>query len=146
MVQVCAVLLLTATLFAAETNQPAIKVIAKGAFSGIQEAKQIVITNQTQWAEVWQKHNLRNEPKRPAPEIDFKKQTVLFVTLGQKRTGGYSIDIVDVSPKDGKTEVLLRTGAPKPGSMSLQALTAPFAIVAVPKIEGEVAFKTESQN
>ena len=35
------------------------------------------------------------------------------------------------------------TRSPKPGGFQLQALSAPFHIVAVPKIEGEVKFTVE---
>jgi hypothetical protein len=119
-----------------------VKVIAKGAFSGIQEPKQIVVTNATQWAELWQKHSVKREPKPQPPEIDFSKQTVLFVSLGEKHTGGYGVEIADVKKENGKTEVTVKTKSPKPGGFQIQAITAPFVIVAIPKVEGEVQFKT----
>jgi hypothetical protein len=141
--QICLLLCGAAVAFAAEGNDARIKVIAKGAFSGIQEPKQLVISNQTQFAEIWQKHNARNEPKKPAPAIDFSKESVLFVSLGQKRTGGYAVQVSDVQKKDGQTEIIVQTTSPKAGAMQIQALTAPFAIVAVPKIEGPVKFKVQ---
>jgi hypothetical protein len=150
----CLVALTLANVVAADTNahshvvKPAggtnVKVIAKGAFSGIQEPKQIVVTNATQWAELWQKHSVKREPKPQAPEIDFSKQTVLFVSLGEKRTGGYGVEIADVKKDNGKTEVTVKTKSPKPGGFQIQAITAPFVIVAIPKVEGEVQFKTGS--
>jgi hypothetical protein len=142
--QVSLLVLGGAMAFAADANELRMKVLGRGAFSGIQEAKQLVITNQIQWAEIWQKHSVQNkEPKKPAPEVDFSKQSVLFVALGQKRTGGYSVGITDVQKKDGKTEVIVQTTSPKPGGFQIQALTAPFVAVAVPRIEGPVEFKIE---
>lgn len=141
--QLCLLLLGGGILFAADGEGTRMKVIAKGAFSGIQEPKQIVVTNQTQWAEIWQKHNVRNEPKTPPPEIDFSKQSILFISLGQKRTGGYGVEINDIQKKEGKTEILIQTTSPKPGGFQLQALSAPFVIVATAKIEGPVEFKVK---
>jgi len=141
--QICLLLCGTALAFAAGGSETQIKVIAKGAFSGIQEPKQLVISNQTQFAEIWQKHNVRAEPKKPAPEIDFSKESVIFVSLGQKRTGGYAVQVSDVQKKDGKIEVVVQTTSPKPGGMQIQTLTAPFTIVAVPKIEAPVEFKVQ---
>src|SRR4051812_8691506 len=106
--QVCLLLCGSAILFAEDASSGRFKVIAKGALSGIQEPKQLLITNATQWAEIWQKHSVRNEPKPPLPEIDFSKQSVLFVALGQKRTGGYAVAITDLQKKGEKTEVTLQ--------------------------------------
>jgi hypothetical protein len=126
---------------AADTNS--MRTIFKGAFSGIQEESQIVVTNRIDWEKVWKRHGARSEPKEPAPEIDFKKETVLVVAQGQKRTGGYSIEIAEVRRKDGKAQVLVKSKAPKPGGLTIQALTAPIHIVAVPKLDAKVEFKTE---
>jgi len=120
---------------------PEIRTIARGTFSGLQEPMQLAVTNQSQWTELWARHSVRNEPRTPAPEIDFSKETILLVTLGQQRTGGYSVEITGVEQQEGKTVVLVSTREPKPGGLNIQVLTAPFHIVAVPKIRGEPAFK-----
>lgn len=117
--------------------------MAKGNFSGIQEPAQMVVTNATQWAEIWAKHSAQKRPAEPVPEIDFEKETVLFVALGQKRTGGYAVEIAEVKRMEGKVEVLVKTRKPKPGGFQLQALTAPFHAVAVPKISGAVKFNLQ---
>jgi len=116
------------------------KTIEKGAFGGVDKPLQVVVTNQTQWAELWDKHSARKLPKPPPPEIDFKKESIIFVSMGQKNTGGYTIEISDIRRSGGKTEILVNTKEPKEGGLTIQALTAPFHIVAVPKIEGEVKF------
>ncbi len=125
--------------FGMETNQ--FRTIGKGAFSAIQEPLQVIVTNQTQWAELWQKHSAQKLPPPPLPEIDFSKETVIFVGLGRKNTGGYAIQVTAIKCGEGKTEVVVATREPKPGGLNLQSLTAPFHIVAAPRIEGAVAFK-----
>lgn len=122
------------------------KTIVKGAFSGIESPLQVVVTNKTQWAELWQKHTARMQPKPAAPEIDFDKQSVILVALGRKTRGGYSIEISDVHRSKDKTEITVTTKEPKPGDLTVDALTSPFHIVAVPKIEGDAQFKTVKKN
>jgi hypothetical protein len=119
------------------------RTIGKGNFSGIQEATQLVVTNAAQWTEVWRKHSARKIPTEKAPEVDFEKETVIFVALGQKATGGHSAEISEVKSIDSKTEVLVKARAPRPGGIQLQAISAPFHAVAVPKISGEVEFRVE---
>jgi hypothetical protein len=129
---------------AAENSPGKIRTISKGAFSGVQKELQILITNQTQWAELWTKHSAQVKPAKPAPDINFDKESVLFVCLGQKRSGGHSVEIVAVRPLPDRTEITVKTRAPKPGGMQLQALTAPFHIAAVPRISGPVKFRVDS--
>jgi hypothetical protein len=132
-----------APISANEPPQPTIRNLAKGGFSGFQQPAQIVITNKTQWAEVWKKHSSKQIRAKPAPEVDFEKESVLFVALGQKRSGGFSIEITGIDQSGGKTNILVRAQAPKPGGMQLQAITSPFHIVAVPRVTGSVTFKLE---
>ena len=127
-----------------ETTKPEkIRTLAKGGFSGFQEPAQIVVTNAAQFAEVWKKHSAIQSPVKPPPKVDFEKETVLFVALGRKNSGGHAVEIAAIKPSDEKTEVLLKVRAPRPGGIQLQAITAPFHMAAVPKIEGPVKFKVD---
>ena len=120
-----------------------IRTIARGNFSGIQSPTELVVTNTAQWTELWKKHSARRTPSTPPPEIDFEKESVLFVTLGQKHSGGYSVEITALREANGKIEILVKTRAPKPGGLQLQAITAPFHIAAVPKLTGPAKFKLD---
>ena len=65
---------------------------------------------------------------------------VIVVTMGTKRTGGYSIEIVGAGPAGKKLKVSVKQTSPAPGAMTIQALTAPFHFVAVPRNELEPEF------
>jgi len=133
-------LLLCAPAQAAEAND--MRTVVKGSFSGIQEECRLVVTNQAGWDAVWKRHTVKKTPKEPAPEVNFEKETVLAAAQGQQRTGGFSIEIAGVEQQGEKTIVTVRERKPKPGGITIQALTAPIHIVAVPKISGEVEFKS----
>ena len=132
-------LLLAIVSLGEETNQ--VKTLAKGTFSGIQEPTQTVVTNQAQWTDLWAKHVAQKTPQPPAPEVNFDKETVIFVTLGRKNSGGYGVEITGVRRSGNTREILVSTTDPKPGGLTIQALTAPFHIVAVPRLQDPVKFK-----
>ncbi len=107
-----------------------IRDLAKGAFSGIQDPKQEVIKDKATWQRIWAQHAKAGEK---IPEVDFTKQMVVLVTMGRKRTGGYAIEIVSVKPAGDRLRVSVQRTSPPPDAMTIQALTAPFHMVAVPK-------------
>ena len=134
------------TLLSVYSAEPtAMRTIEKGGFSGLQSATNIVVTNATQWTDIWKTHSAQKRPAAPAPEVNFEKETVLIVALGRKPTGGHAVEIKSVQPSGNKVLVTATTRAPRPGGVSIQALTAPFHIVAVPKLTGEVQFKIENE-
>ncbi len=107
--------------------------LAKGAFSGMTEARQEVITNRSAWERVWAKHTVRSFPPQKLPEIDFRKQMVIVVTLGQKPTGGFALEIMSVVEAADRLQITVKSTTPRSGAMTIQALTAPFHFVAVPR-------------
>src|SRR5438128_525383 len=97
LIKIAIVLALSTTIaIAAESDESSknvkLRELAKGGFSGIQRPSQLVITNKQQWEKVWTEHSAGRTPQ-PLPQVNFERETVIFVTLGQKRTGGYTIKI-----------------------------------------------------
>ncbi len=117
------------------------KTIVKGAFGGVDRPLQVVVTNETQWVDLWTRHTASAIPKPSIPPIDFSKSSLIFVSSGRKTSGGYSIEISSVKQKNDYTEVTVTSKGPKPGALTAEALTAPFHIVEIPRVSGEVKFK-----
>lgn len=67
----------------------------------------------------------------PAPEVDFSRETVLFLGLGQQSTGGYGITPSSVNVDSGTATVETSIRAPRSDSIVAMVITAPFAVVAV---------------
>ena len=114
--------------------------LGKGGFSGIGEAKQEVIKDKAAWEKLWTEHSKPTRNASPVPEVDFSKEMVIVATLGTKRTGGYSVEIVSAEPAGKKLRVAVKQASPPPGALAIQALTAPFHFVAVPRSDLEVEF------
>jgi hypothetical protein len=112
-----------------------LRTLAKGGFSGIQEPLQQLIKDPAHWEKVWSAHNAGRKSEQNRPEIDFTKEMVILATMGRKNTGGYSIEITKAEVSGDQLKVYVTRKTPRPGGMSLQALTAPFHMAAVPKTE-----------
>jgi hypothetical protein len=117
-----------------------IRSLAKGAFSGIQEARQEVVKDRAAWEKIWAQHNANTTRAVPLPEVNFSKEMVVVATMGTKRTGGYSVEIVRAEPRGKKLRIGVQQTSPPPGAMTIQALTAPFHFVAVPRRDLELEF------
>jgi hypothetical protein len=119
--------------------------IDSGTHSAIEEASQVVIQDATVWDVWWRKHTKNMfDSEQPdgikPPEVDFEKETVIVATLGMRSTGGHSVRFVGVNKEGESLTVTLQSTSPGPDDMVTMALTYPFAIIAVPKHEGEVVF------
>jgi hypothetical protein len=110
-----------------------IRSLKKGAFSGIREVKQEVVKSADAWEKLWKQHATAAGESEKIPAVDFSKEMVVVATMGTKRTGGYTIEIVAVEAKDKALKITVKKTSPPPDAMTIQALTAPFHFVAVPK-------------
>ncbi len=133
-------------------NEIPFKTIAKGEYSGYIEKANLVINDEKTFSEIWNGVNKITTPLPAEPKIDFSNETVIAVFLGEKNTGGHSIEIkkivVEFSECPEKTLckgvvtyiVHYKEIAPKQGSLVTQALTQPYHIVKTQNL-GKAEFK-----
>jgi hypothetical protein len=122
-----------------------IDTIAKGYGSGVREPLQVVIRNQAEWNAFWQRHSATDTNPAPAPIVDFDREMVVGIFLGEKSTGGYEVEIVRAEQSDAAIYFYYREKSPPPGGMVTQALTQPFHLVKVAKYENlQVIFRRDS--
>lgn len=67
-------------------------------------------------------------------QVDLAKEHLVFVTLGEKPTGGHSVSLAsaEMENNDNTLRLVMAVRAPAPGTMVSQAITSPCAVVAVP--------------
>lgn len=116
--------------------------ISKGFNSGHIEKKHYVIENEAEWKNLWGKTNSISIPQPELPEVDFNKEMVIAVFQGEKSTGGYSIEIVNIV-EDSKITVFYKEFSPEPGDFVTQALTQPYHIVKIKKTDKEIVFQVK---
>src|SRR5215471_20949903 len=116
--------------------------VEQGISSGIRQRKLVIIKTPQAWADLWQTHASLRIPAPPRPAADFDREMIVVVFAGEKRSGGYGIEIAKIEEDAAKNQlrVLFRETQPPPGSMTLQALSQPFDIVKTSRIELPATF------
>ena len=117
-----------------------IRSLAKGALSGIADSRREIIHSADKWEKLWSQHAVSVGTGVRAPAVDFSKEMVVVATLGTHRTGGYAIEIVRVAAVEKTLKIVVNQTSPPPGAMAIQALTAPFHFVAVPRSDLKAEF------
>lgn len=70
-------------------------------------------------------------------EIDFEREHLLLVGLGQKSTGGYGLTLQSSEIVDDVLELIVKVRRPAADAMVTQALTTPCAVIAISPEEWE---------
>jgi hypothetical protein len=93
------------------------------------------------WDGVWKKIVAPNPYTSlpPLPEIDFSREMLVVVGMGQKPSSGYSIIVSSASELDKRLEVEVQSKSPC--GMELGILTSPIDIVRIPKTELPITFR-----
>lgn len=106
-----------------------------GHYCGIKKAERSVIRDETDWGALWKRMGIS------APVVDFKREMTLALFMGERRTGGYSVQILGYSVSKKEILVRYRETRPPRGAMVTLALTQPHHIVLIEKSHLPVRFK-----
>jgi hypothetical protein len=117
-------------------KEPGFTSILKGFDSSLTTKEQYVIKNEEGFKKLWQDINAVIE----LPEVDFSKEMVIAVFMGEKPTGGYGIEVTSVYEYRDKITVNVKEKEPGPDEIVTQALTYPYHIVTTKSIDKEVVF------
>jgi hypothetical protein len=119
-----------------------IDTVEKGHRSGVRESLQLVIRNQDEWNAFWKRHSAIEKNPPPAPSIDFNREMVVGIFLGEKSTGGYEVEIFRAERSDSSLYCYYREERPAPGAVVTHALTQPFHLVRVAKYDNpQIVFR-----
>ena len=110
---------------------PTVRTIEKGDQSNIDDAKQVLVRTEAEWAKLWQQHNA----DRPRPAVDFSKEMVVGVFMGSRPNAGFSTAVTSATAGNGALIVRYKETKPGPSSVSAQILTFPYHLVAIPKAD-----------
>src|SRR5439155_15566888 len=96
-----------------------------------------------EWLVVWARHAQSIGAVVPPP-VDFSREMVVGVFMGERDTGGYQIEIIEVERTASVLRVLYVTREPEAGAILTQALTQPFHLVRLARDDAFVSFVRES--
>ncbi|MBY0493991.1 MAG: protease complex subunit PrcB family protein [Cyanobacteria bacterium] len=120
-----------------QAGHPAARVIVQDDMSMIDEPRQAVARTQSEWEALWRSHGVN----KPAPKVDFGKESVVAIFLGSRPTPGFSAHVVRAGAKGRVLTVEWTERRPESGSILAQVLTSPVLFAAVPKFDGEIKFQ-----
>ncbi|UBF23797.1 protease complex subunit PrcB family protein [Kovacikia minuta CCNUW1] len=101
--------------------------------------KAFVYQDQESWTKFWQRTTRldANLQKPPAPKVDFTHQTIIGLTSGSQRTGGYSVRVDGVELKQGeggdRWVIHYSEIAPDKSCLVTQEPSTPTVFVSIPK-------------
>ncbi len=120
--------------------------VGKGPASGIDDSKQVVIRNESEFKAKFKEVNSIFFPEPEAPEIDFNKYTVIAVFQGTKNNGGYTIKIEKIRyDEDGNVKVTVIETSPGRNCVTTDAITHPYYIAKIPKTDAKVVFDVKQE-
>lgn len=99
-----------------------------------------LVTSQAELLSLWNRAYGNQLTVPPVPRLDFQRETVVALFVGQQSSGGYGIEVVRAAEENGELYVDVRFTAPAPGAITTQALTSPWAMVRVLRGGYEVAW------
>lgn len=92
-----------------------------------------LVDSESEFLSLWNRAHGTQLEVPPLPAVDFTRATVLAIFQGQRSTGGYGIEVLDVSLDGGDLFVDMRFVEPAPDAIVTQALTSPWVMVQVPR-------------
>ena len=113
--------------------------------STIRDRRHSVIRTATEWEQFWNELQGAVQPRPELPLIDFDENMVIVAAMGQRPTGGYSIEVEDVLGTDGGLAVQVVESSPSPTCLVAQAVTMPVTAVVVTRTDGLVTFVEETR-
>ena len=122
---------------AAANNLPIFSQL-RGEAPGVAAFQTTVVRSDSEWQELWPKLGTN----RPTPHFDFSRVMVVGVFLGEKPTGGYSVQIQKALRETDGVRILHHVVEPPKGNPRAQVLTHPFHLVVIPRVEGKIDFES----
>jgi len=105
---------------------------------GLRTETREVVKDAEAWSRTWRKANEHLAPVPDAPKVDFGKGMVAVLGIGERKTGGWSTEIVGARRVDGKLRLLYAVRAPAEGAAAAQAITRPWHAVVLPRSDDPV--------
>jgi len=108
----------------------------QGDFSGGNEGSR-TISDAVAWRQLWGTLSAGTA----VPDIDFSRQEVVAIFLGQRPSGGYSVEIVNVAADETSVTVRWRERTPTAGIPPSDGTTTPYALRVIAKSDLPVRFE-----
>lgn len=107
-----------------------------GAYCEVSNPATRMAKTPAEWDALW-----KQAGREPPRALDSTRELAVAVFLGERRTGGYTVEIASAEVKAGKFVIAWREYTPAPDMMVTQALTQPWTIAVLARTELPVVFE-----
>lgn len=104
-----------------------LEVLSESSYSQFNETERLVVKSDAGLQSVYD----RIVTKEATPQINWDKNQVVLLSMGQRNTGGFGIAVDKVVYGNSEILVHYKTTGPKAGDMVTQALTAPYVLFTI---------------
>ncbi len=106
------------------------KILKQESYGGWENKGNVIIKSQSALNSLYKEINSAED----TPQVDFTKNQVVALFMGQKNTGGYSIGIESLKINGTTSEIKIKETKPD-GGIVTTALTNPYCIAVIAKTE-----------
>jgi hypothetical protein len=129
----------------AVAHEPLVVVVLNnGHNGGFIEKENRIITSEEELKSVWNQAFKNYSKKEPLPEVDFSKNIVVLVALGERNAGGYSIKVKNAVPTKAGILVTVEETSPGKTCMLTTAMTYPYQIVQLNTTNKKITFSANA--
>lgn len=107
--------------------------IDRGQYGALVDGTQRVLRDESAYASFWETLHADRDSVPERPRVDFSEQVVVAVVLGQRPTGGYSVEIdtAQANEEGNQIQVQYTEFVPGDGCATTQVLTSPYVLATV---------------
>lgn len=109
------------------------------------EEEYFVIDNQDDFEAFWEALHEGRGSTPSLPSVDFSEETIVAVLFGTKPTGGYTIEVTEVTSDGDRLHVQVEKTVPGADCVTTQAVTSPYHVIKVPAAGADVEFNTSEE-
>lgn len=120
--------------------EPRFTVLAEGDNATVNSADFAVATSDAALISLWNVAYGNQLAQPPLPEVDFRRESVVAIFIGQRPSGGYGITLEQVTIEDGEVYISLQENEPTEDAITTQALTSPWVMLTVTRPNLEIAW------
>ncbi|MCG9479098.1 MAG: protease complex subunit PrcB family protein [Actinomycetia bacterium] len=109
--------------------------LARGYNSSAEDKNYYVVADQQNFAQISEKID-----QQQIDTVNFGQEMVIAVFQGRQSTGGYEIEVEKVVRTTENLKVYINETVPDPSDMVTQALTSPYHLIKLPKVDLQAEF------
>jgi hypothetical protein len=121
--------------------EPNFRTVLYGYQSALKPGTIRVVRNASDWQELWKEHTAQMMPRPEAPAVDWEKNMLVCVALGERPTAGYRVEIESIEREKNRVIVTAHETKPAPDAILPQVITHPYVMAVTPRSDGEVELR-----